>query len=158
MLHSPQFDFPGNICKIHSTTLRKTEYRVQTTLGTSQSHYKHSSTSPIHGTDQGSESSGTHWVYIGVPMTSSLEKQNKGCTILSPDNSIKWKKTIIGFVDDKRQYTNDWKINSLFTAANKLQSVAQTWDTYLVLVENLNCENSRGIASVGRLTPMVHPS
>ena len=91
-------------------------------------------------------------------MTSSLEKQNKGCTILSPDNSIKWKKTIIGFVDDKRQYTNDWKINSLFTAANKLQSAAQTWDTYLVLVENLNCENSRGIASVGRLTPMVHPS
>ena len=62
---------------------------------------------------------------------SSLEKQNKGCTILSPDNSIKWKKKIIGFVDDKRQYTNDRKINLLLTAANKLQSAAKTWEHLL---------------------------
>ena len=38
--------------------------------------------------------------------------------------TIKWKKVIIGFVDDKRQYANDWNNNSLLTASINLQKVA----------------------------------
>ena len=35
-LHSRRFDISDKICKIHSTTLRNTKYRVQTTLGIDQ--------------------------------------------------------------------------------------------------------------------------
>ena len=41
------------------------------------------------------------------------------------------KKTIIGFVDDKRQYTNDWVTNCLDTAANNLQEAEQGWEHLL---------------------------
>ena len=57
---------------------------------------------------------------------STLDKHNKGCTIISPDNSIKWKETIIDLINDKRQYINDWKRDSLLTTSNKLQSTAHS--------------------------------
>ena len=95
-LHCSKFEVPDNICKMHSNPLRNIEYRVQTFLGTFQSQYNHSITSLIHGTGLGLGSSGTHWVYISVFMRSSLEKQNKGGTIISSDNNITWKKKIVG--------------------------------------------------------------
>ena len=79
----------------------------------------------MYGIGQGAESSGTNWVYIIVVIMSTLDKHEKGCTIVSPDKKIKWEKVIIGFVDDKRHYANDWCNNSLLTAFNKIQSVAQ---------------------------------
>ena len=39
---------------------------------------------------------------------SALDKNEEGCTIVSSDKTSKWEKAIIGFVDDKRQYANDW--------------------------------------------------
>ena len=85
MLYSCKFEVPDKICKMHSTTLRNTEYRVQIALGTSQRHYKYSTSSPIHGTDQGLDSYETHWVFISVHMRSTLKKENNSCTIISPD-------------------------------------------------------------------------
>ena len=35
-------------------------------------------------------------------------------------------KKIISFVDDKRQYTNNWFNNGIVTAANNNQDVAQS--------------------------------
>ena len=124
ILHSRNFEVLDKICKTHSTTLRNAEYRVQTVLDSSQRYFKHSITSSIHGSCQDLGSSSIHWVFIDVPMMSTLEKQNNGCTIISPDKNIKWKTIIIGVVDDKRLFANNWKINSLLAAANKLQSVA----------------------------------
>ena len=40
-------------------------------------------------------------------------------------------KTIIGFVDDKRQYTNDWINNDFNTATTNLQEAAQGWEHLL---------------------------
>ena len=121
MLHSCKFEVLDKNCKINSNTLCNMEYRVQIPLGTFQSHYKYSTISPIHDTCQGSGFSGTHWVYIGISMVSTLEQQNKRCTIIRSDNSITWMKKIIGFVDDKHEYTNYCKHNSLLTVANILQ-------------------------------------
>ena len=126
MLHSRKFEIIDKICKMHSVNLKNTEFRVQTALGTSRRYYKHSIPSLIHDTSQSSGSSETHLVFISVPMTNSLEKQNNGCTIIGPDKKYKVKKTIIGFVDDKRQYANDWKSNSLLITINKLQTAAQS--------------------------------
>ena len=107
MLISQKFDVPDKICQIHSATLRNTEYRVQRVLGTSTNHYKHSELDPMHGNDQGAGSSGTNWVYISVPIKSTLNKHEEGCTIVSPDKKIKWERVIIGFVDNTRQCANN---------------------------------------------------
>ena len=116
---------------MYSATLRNTEYRVQTALGTSTNHYKHSDSYSIHGNGQGAKFLGTNWVYISVPIMSTLDKHEEDCTIVSPDKKIKWEKVIIGFVNDKRQYANDWQNNSLLTASNKLRSAAQSWEHLL---------------------------
>ena len=130
MLSSRKFEVPDQICKIHSATLSNTEYRAQTALGTSTNHYKHSESYPIHGNGQSAGSSGTNWVCISVPIMSTLDKHEEGCTMVSPDKKIKWEKVSIGFVDDKRQYANDWQNNSLLTASNKLRS-PQSWEHLL---------------------------
>ena len=41
------------------------------------------------------------------------------------------KNIMIDFVDDKRQYTNDWLNNSLVTAATNLQDATQGWENLL---------------------------
>ena len=41
------------------------------------------------------------------------------------------KKTIIGFVDDKRQYTNDCLNNCLNTTTNNLQEAVKGWEYLL---------------------------
>ena len=102
MLTSRKFEVTDKICQIHSATLRSTEYRVQTALGTSNQYYKHSDSAPIHGNGQGAGSSRTVWVYISVPVMSTLDKYKEDCIIISPDKKIQWKKIIVGFVDDKR--------------------------------------------------------
>ena len=99
MLTSRKFEVPDKICQIHSDTLH-TEYRVKTALGTSNQYYKHSNSVPIHGNGQGAGSSGTVLVYISVPIMSTLDNHEEGCTIISPDKKIQWKKVIVGFVDD----------------------------------------------------------
>ena len=58
-------------------------------------------------------------------MMTTLEQLKKGYVIMSPSKQITWKKTIIGFVDDKRQYTNDWINNNIDTATTNLQESAQ---------------------------------
>ena len=40
-------------------------------------------------------------------------------------------KVIIGFVDDTRQYANDWNTNSLLTASTNLRKAAQSWEHLL---------------------------
>ena len=121
MLNSRKFEGPDKISQMYSTTLHNIEYRVQTVLDTSTNHYKHSELYHIHGNGQGTGSSGTNWVYISIPIISSLDKHKEGCIIVSSDKNFKWEKVIIGFVDDKRQYANDWQNNSLLTAYNKLR-------------------------------------
>ena len=107
MLTSRKFEIPDKICQIYSATLRNTEYRVQTALGTSNQYYKHSDSVPIHGNGQGAGQSEAVWVYISVPIMSTLDKHEEGCTIISPEKKIQQKKVIVRFVDDKRQYAND---------------------------------------------------
>ena len=64
-------------------------------------------------------------------MMEALEQLKKGCILMSPNKQITWKKTIIGFVDDKRQYTNDCLNNDLDTATTHLQEAAQGWEYLL---------------------------
>ena len=91
MLSSRKFEVLDKICQMYSATIRNTEYRVQTSLSTSTHHYKHSESDSIHGNGQGAEFSGTNWVYIRLPIMSTLDKHEEGCKIVSPDKKSKWK-------------------------------------------------------------------
>ena len=92
ILNCLKFEVPDNIYEMHSTTLRNTEYRVQTALGTSTNYDKHSESDPVHDNGQGVGSSGSNWVYISVPIMRTLDKHEEGCTNVSPDKKIKWEK------------------------------------------------------------------
>ena len=53
MLSILKFEVPDNIYLMHAATPHNTEYRIQTTLGTSTNHHEHSESDPIHGNSQG---------------------------------------------------------------------------------------------------------
>lgn len=42
-----------------------------------------------------------------------LKKSYKGYLMRIFDNHLTWNKHIIGYINDKRQYSNDWNINIL---------------------------------------------
>ena len=64
-------------------------------------------------------------------MMETLEQLKKVCILMSSNKQITWEKTIIGFVDDKRQYTNDWINNDLDTTNTNLQEASQVWEHLL---------------------------
>ena len=71
---------------MHSTTLLNIKYRVQTALGLAEYHYQSTSHEPAHGSGQGAGSSYTEWIFISVPMMTTLEPLDKSCLIMSPNH------------------------------------------------------------------------
>ena len=59
------------------------------------------------------------------------KKTCTGLDITSFDHSLSYKLHIIGLVDDKQQYANDWKDNSEQTICDNLQTAASTWEQIL---------------------------
>ena len=55
----------------------------------------------------------------------TLDENEEGCTIISPDKTIKWERAIIGFVDDKREYANNCK-TQLITHRLQQPSISNT--------------------------------
>ena len=50
----------------------------------------------------------------------------------SPDKSISWTKFITGFIDDNRQYSNDWINNDTSNVLNKIKkNSVQEWEHLL---------------------------
>ena len=45
----------------------------------------------------------------------------------SPNKKIVWKKNSLGYIDNKRKYTNDWLINNLQYITQKIQHATQSW-------------------------------
>ena len=74
----------------------------------------------------------TNWVFTSVPMMKVIETRCHGCQMNSPDKSIQWTKHINGYVDDKRQYTNECNNSKLSTVLNKMHPAAQTWEHLLL--------------------------
>ena len=61
----------------------------------------------------------------------TIEKTCTGFDITSPDHEVSYKLRIIGLVDDKRQYANDWNNNSEKTICKNLQTAASSWEQIL---------------------------
>ena len=64
-------------------------------------------------------------------MITTIEKEYKGCNMSSSAKSISWTKFIIGFIDDNRQYSNDWINNDILNVLNKIKLSTQSWENLL---------------------------
>ena len=71
-----------------------------------------------------------------------IEKSCSGCKMSSPNQLYQLTKQILGFVDDKRQYSNDWNENKLATIITQLKQVAQLWE-YLLYTTDGKLEISK---------------
>ena len=96
-----------------------------------QKTYSNSTEIPIHGQGQGTESASTTWAFHSIPMMRVIEKSCSGCVISSSDQLYQLTKHILGFVDDKRQYSNEWNENKLVTIITQLNQAAQSWEQLL---------------------------
>ena len=130
-LCSRTYEVPDNVCKLQAKTLQTMKYKVQTALGISAEHYQHSENEPIYGSGQGAGHSTTNWLFHSTPMMKTIEKHCKGCTISTPNKDTTYTKHILGFIDDKTQYANDWNNNNIQTITNNIQHAAQSWEGLL---------------------------
>ena len=131
MLNSRKYEVPDKACKLLAATLQQTKYHVKTALGVSTTSYASSPSYPHYGQGQGSGHAGTIWLFESTPMMETIEKPCTGLDITSPDHTVSYKLHIIGLVDDKRQYANDWTNNSEITICNNLQTAASSWEQIL---------------------------
>ena len=109
MLNSRKYEVPDKACKLLAAILQQTKYHVKTVLGVSNTSYKITPEYLYYGQGQGSGHSRTTWLFESIPMIETIEKTCSGFDITSLDHSLSYKPHIIGLVDDKQQYANDWK-------------------------------------------------
>ena len=104
---------------------------MQTAFGISKEHYQHSETDPIYVSGQGVRHSTTHWIFHSTLMMKTIEKHGEGCTIFIPNKDTTYTKHILGFLDDRSQYTNDWENNNIKTLIKNIEHAAQSWENLL---------------------------
>ena len=129
MLISQYFGMPENACNMQAKTIKDMEFKLKTALGVSTQQYKHSPTTPVHGSGQGSCASPTLWLLISSILMRCLENGAPGMELYPIEktgNVIR--STIDGFVDDTSLFTNlPFNQHSLETAVNNVQSTTQLW-------------------------------
>ena len=94
---------PKRVCKLRANTLHSTNFHIQTSLGTSKESYSHQQ-HPIHGSGQGSGSTGNEFTFISVPIIKTIEEVSPGWNSTNPNNNNKWETHMSVFVDDSRNF------------------------------------------------------
>ena len=122
---------PDSVCRLQANALRRMKYKIRTIHGTSSKTYSNSVAIPIHRQGQGTGFAGTTWAFHSIPMIRVIEKSCSGCVMSSPNQLYQLTKYVLGFVDDKRQYSNDWKENNLAKIVTQLKHAAQSWEHLL---------------------------
>jgi hypothetical protein len=126
MLVSRHNGITQNICKIQSTTLQETQFKLRTALGKSKATYCHSEDTPIHGTGRGSCASPAIWLMLSSFLMKILKSQGNVMYMHDVENMINVHEIIEGFVDDNSIFTNKL-CNDLQALFNKLQCDGKLW-------------------------------
>ena len=131
MFDSRKYEVPDQACTILSAALHQTKYHIKTALDVLEISY--SSTPEYHHywLSQGAGYTGTIWLFESIPMMEIVENTCKGLDIISPYYSLSCTIHIIGLVDDKKQYANDWNDHSEKTICENLQKAASSWEKIL---------------------------
>ena len=98
---------PDSVCRLQANALNRMQYKIRTIHGTSSKTYSNSTEIHIHNQGQGTGSTGTTWEFHSIAMMRVIDFFCSGCVISSPNQLYQLKKHVLGFVDDKRQYSND---------------------------------------------------
>jgi hypothetical protein len=109
MLLSRHNGITKNICKIQSTTLQETQFKLRTALG-----------------GQGSCASPAIWLMLSSFLMKILKPQGHRMYMHNVENMINAHKIIDGFVDDNSIVTNEI-CNGLQLLFNKLQTNGKLW-------------------------------
>ena len=129
---SRSFGTPANVCYVMATTLLEARYKLKTSLGLSESYYKHCENFPIYGSGQGSGNSPVLWVFISSILFNCHNSKAHGATFQSINNKHKLHISMIGFVDDSTGYCNAKTPNEdVSTLFSKMQHDAHLWNTLL---------------------------
>jgi hypothetical protein len=127
MLVSRYNGIPINFCKIQSTTLRNTRFKLRTALGDSTEYYQHTNKNPINGTRQGSCASPAIWLLLSSLLIKILKEKANGMCMSDVIGHINIVKEIIeGFIDDTSIFTND-STDNLKLLLEKLQQDGTIW-------------------------------
>ena len=129
---SRSFGTPANVCYVMATTLLEARYKLKTSLGLSESYYKHCKEFPIYGSGQGSGNSPVIWVFISSILFDCHNSKAHGATFQSINNKHKLRLSMIGFVDDSAGYCNAKTPNDdIHTLFSQMQHDAHLWNTLL---------------------------
>ena len=82
------------------------QFRVKTALGISQQYYTDSPTTPLHGSGQGSGSSGPIWLFISTIIMDIFEDLATGMTMTNAEGTETTKQWIDGFVGNTSIFAN----------------------------------------------------
>ena len=129
MLISQYFGMPKNACSMQAKTLENMEFHLKTALGVSEDFYKHSITTPVHGSGQGSCASPTLWLLISTILMRCLDRGNPGMAMVQIQKNEKiLRSNIDGFVDDTSLFSNiPFQYSNMTDAVRNLQGATQTW-------------------------------
>ena len=131
IINSRKYEVPDQACKRLSVSSHQTKYHVKTSLGVSDTLYGSTPDYLHYILGQGSECASTTWLFESTPMLKTVEKIYKDFGISPPDHSLSYTIHIIGLVDDRRKYANDWRENSETTICDNLQRGASSWEQIL---------------------------
>ena len=108
MAISMYYGIPEQYCKMLSENLKSFIFRLRTALGESKETYQHTTSTPIHGTGQGSCASPAIWLMQSSFMLDIMERIAKGMSMISiHDKKPGLRQFMEGFVDDMANYTNN---------------------------------------------------
>jgi hypothetical protein len=135
ILVSQYYGVPKKHCKLQSTTLQNTEFRIRTALGDSLRTYNFFLSNPIHSTGQGSCASPAIWLFISSFLMYMLQAQANGMSMEYVKMNTFEKRLcqwIEGFVDDTSIFANlEFGNNDLSELLEKIESDGQLWEQLL---------------------------
>ena len=100
MLDAIKFGVLDQVCKLRATALYNTKYHIKTALETVTIVYSSDKKYSLFGTGYGSRSSGTHWLFISIPLMTTLEKRAMIARFIHPI-SIKVEETYCCLFNEK---------------------------------------------------------
>ena len=126
-LHSRHHYVTDSVRILQANALKRIKYKIQTVYDILSKTYSNSTKFPNNGSGQGTGSAGTTWTFRSIPTMCVIEKTCFGCSMISPNIVYHLKNHIIGYVDDKRYYSNYWDKYKLEMITKQLQVSAQSW-------------------------------
>lgn len=106
MMVSQYFGVSREAASMQAETLQKMIFRIRTAIRDSQRAYRHSASTPIHGTGQGSCASPAIWLLVCSSLMDCLSKLGFGMTLNDVIGKRTLRQLIEGFVDDTSLFTN----------------------------------------------------